>query len=214
MGKSTGGSYLPGADYTRTGATDTGGTYASATLTSPTLSSPTLTSPTITSPTITGTTTIGAGATLTSPTLISPTTTGSKPAVISGSGATVTLTAAQSGATFLFDRAAGIVVTLPTPAAGISFDFIVATSITSNAAAIAMSAGSIFIVGSVLVQKASDGTNLSCFADGTSIVTISMNGTTTGGLKGTWMRLRAISTTVWAIEGFVNGSGTIATPFA
>ncbi len=34
-GKSTGGSYLPNADYTRTGATDTGGTYSGATLTSP-----------------------------------------------------------------------------------------------------------------------------------------------------------------------------------
>lgn len=35
---STGGSYLPRANYNRTGATDTGGTYASATLTSPTIS--------------------------------------------------------------------------------------------------------------------------------------------------------------------------------
>lgn len=53
-GKSTGGSYLPQADYTRTGATDTGGTYASATLSSPTITSATISSPTITSPTITG----------------------------------------------------------------------------------------------------------------------------------------------------------------
>lgn len=60
MGKSTGGAYLPNADYTRTGATDTGGTYASATLTSPTLS---------------GATAIGAGATLTTPTLTNPTVT-------------------------------------------------------------------------------------------------------------------------------------------
>lgn len=42
MGKSTGGAYLPNADYTRTGATDTGGTYASATLSSPTLTSPSI----------------------------------------------------------------------------------------------------------------------------------------------------------------------------
>jgi hypothetical protein len=37
MSKSTGGSYLPNADYTRTGATDTGGTYASIALTNPTI---------------------------------------------------------------------------------------------------------------------------------------------------------------------------------
>ena len=71
MGKSTGGAYLPNADYTRTGATDTGGTYASATYTGSTI-----TSPTITSPTITGTTSIGTGATLTTPSLVSPAVTG------------------------------------------------------------------------------------------------------------------------------------------
>ncbi len=54
MGKSTGGAYLPNADYTRTGATDTGGTYAGATYTTATLTSPTITSPTVTGGTSTG----------------------------------------------------------------------------------------------------------------------------------------------------------------
>ncbi len=34
---SVGGAYIPGDNYTRTGATDTGGTYASATMTAPTV---------------------------------------------------------------------------------------------------------------------------------------------------------------------------------
>lgn len=54
MPSSNGGSFVPSASYTRTGATDTGGTYAS---------------PTLTSPTISGTTAIGSGATLTNPTI-------------------------------------------------------------------------------------------------------------------------------------------------
>ena len=44
--------------------------------------------------------------------------------------ATKTLTAADSGTTFGFNRAAGIVVTLPTPAAGINYHFIVVTTFT------------------------------------------------------------------------------------
>lgn len=55
MGKSTGGSYLPNADYTRTGATDTGGTYASATLTAPAITGAASTSEVLTNPTINGT---------------------------------------------------------------------------------------------------------------------------------------------------------------
>jgi hypothetical protein len=51
----------------------------------------------------------------------------------SGNGATVTLTAAESGTTQIFDRAAGIVYTLPAPVPGMTFDFFVKTSVTSNA---------------------------------------------------------------------------------
>src|SRR5258708_2613530 len=43
--------------------------------------------------------------------------------VISGQGATKTLTAGDSGSLCLFDRAAGIVYTLPTGAAGLWFEF-------------------------------------------------------------------------------------------
>jgi hypothetical protein len=64
MSKSTGGAYLPNADYTRTGATDTGGTYVGATYTSSTLTAPTVTNPTVTT------------GTFTSPAIVSPTITG------------------------------------------------------------------------------------------------------------------------------------------
>jgi hypothetical protein len=51
-------------------------------------------------------------------------------------------------------------------------------------------------------------------ADGTTIRSISMNGTTTGGLLGTWFRFTALSTTQWMVTGIDQGSGTVATPFA
>lgn len=198
-GPAIGGAYAPDGNYTRTGATDTGGTYSSATLS--------------------GTTTIGAGATLTSATLVTPSITGNARAVITGSGATITLTAAQSGALFVFDRAAGIVVTLPAPVVGLSFEFVVATTITGGAAEIDTDAGTTFMVGSVIVAvadttpSATAGPKLEA-ANGTSTVKIASNGTTTGGIKGQWLRLVCISTTVWHVSGVVYGSGTIATPFA
>jgi hypothetical protein len=137
-----------------------------------------------------------------------------KKAQISGSGATVTLTAAQSGSQVLFDRAAGIVYTLPAPAVGLFYDFFVTTTITSNAAKVITDAGTTFLLGTILVTKAADGTTLAVFGDGTANLSVSMNGTTTGGIKGTWLRVSCVTATQWSVEGFAQGSGTIATPFA
>lgn len=138
---------------------------------------------------------------------------GGKVAVVSGQGATATLTAAQTGSAVLFDRAAGIVYTLPAPAVGMYFDFITTVSITSNAAEVDTDSGSTFILGQVINAVAA-GTNTIFYANGTSHVKISSNGTTSGGLKGGSFRMTAVSATVWEINGIVNGSGTIVTPFA
>ena len=138
---------------------------------------------------------------------------------ISGSGATVTLTAAQSGSTVLFDRAAGIVYTLPTPEVGLLYKFFVSTTITSNAAKIITNAAAVYLLGNVLsntvgaTPAANDGPKT--FAgNGTTHIAISMSGTTTGGIIGTWIECECISSTLWAVRGVVCASGVIATPFA
>lgn len=134
--------------------------------------------------------------------------------VTSVTGATATVTTAQSGTTLVLNRAAGCVLTLPVPVAGLTYDVIVGTSITGGTGEIDTSSGSVFLLGSVLVTKSTDGTVLAAFADGAATVKIAGNGTTTGALKGSWVRLTAISTTVWGIQGFWLASGSIATPFA
>lgn len=134
--------------------------------------------------------------------------------LVSGSGATVTLTAAQSGSAILFDRAAGIVYTLPAPAVGMYFDFHVVTTITSNNAKVITDAGSTFIMGDMTVHKDSDGTQLGVFADGAANRAITMNGTTTGGILGTWLRFVCVTATQWNVSGFIHASGAIATPVA
>ncbi len=43
---------------------------------------------------------------------------------------------------------------------------------------------------------------------------INLNGTTTGGVAGTWIQIVAIAANKYMVTGVVNGSGTVATPFA
>ena len=135
--------------------------------------------------------------------------------VVSGSGATVTLTQAQSGSLILLDRAAGIVFTLPAPVAGTTFRFAVLTSVTSNNYKIITNAGTVFLLG-YLMSIDTDSANavVGFTADGSTIVACTMNGTTTGGLKGTYIELTCLSSTIWQVTGTDLGNGTVATPFA
>ena len=43
---------------------------------------------------------------------------------------------------------------------------------------------------------------------------ITLNGSTTGGLLGSWVRLTDAITGKWMLEGFLNSSGAEATPFS
>lgn len=134
--------------------------------------------------------------------------------VISGVGATRTLLASESGALCLFDRAAGITYTLPTPVAGMQFEFQTTVTITSGAAKTITAAGTQFLLGLVMVFGGTTETIVSADFNGTTHVAISSNGTTTGGVIGDRYRVTAISATQWVIDGYVSGSGTVATPAA
>ena len=43
---------------------------------------------------------------------------------------------------------------------------------------------------------------------------INLNGSTTGGVAGTWIEIIAVAANAYMVRGTVNGSGTVATPFA
>ena len=133
--------------------------------------------------------------------------------LISGQGATKTLTKAESGATCLFDRAAGIVYTLPTPVPGMKFRFVVTTSVTSNSATVNSGSASIFFVGNVNQIIDTSATSEGQVANGTTHIGMASNGSTTGGLIGSWTEFEALSSTLWLVRGIHVGSGTLATPF-
>lgn len=134
-------------------------------------------------------------------------------ALVSGQGATSTLTSAQSGSLVLFDRAAGIIFTLPTPVIGAQFDLLVPVSVTSNSYKIITSAANVFLTGSITNIK-TDLTQLQSIGDGTTMVSIVLNGSTTGGLVGSYFRLVCVSANLWLVEGNNIASGIIASPFA
>ena len=129
-------------------------------------------------------------------------------------GSTITLTAPQSGATILLNTATGSVVTLPAPKVGLKFTFIVSVSVTSNSHKIITDAGTTFLVGMLALMEAAATTALGAMFDGTGNVACTMNGSTTGGLKGTRITVECISSTVWEISGLVAGSGSLSTPAA
>lgn len=135
--------------------------------------------------------------------------------VIGDAAATRTLLPEESGALCLLDRAAGVVYTLPTPVAGMQFEFLVTVAVTSNAHKVITAAATQFLIGGAIMGDVTIATSGDYFeADGSTHVAISANGSTTGGLLGERYKVTAISATQWAIEGVLHGAGTLATPFA
>lgn len=137
--------------------------------------------------------------------------------VIDAVGATRTLTQDESGALCLFDSAAGVVYTLPTTSlqtVGLTYEFLVRTTITSNAAKIVTADAATFLVGAVVSANSGATTATAYPANGTTIRALSSNGTTTGGTIGDRYRVTCISATLWSIDGVVVATGTAATPFA
>lgn len=134
--------------------------------------------------------------------------------VIQGVGATRTLLAKESGALCLFDRTAGNIYTLPTPVEGMYFDFQVAVSVTaSDVHKVITSAASIYLLGGITVGTIATASAGGFAANGTNIISVTLNATTDGGLIGGYFRCTAISATQWVVQGFVYGSGTVETPF-
>ena len=68
-------------------------------------------------------------------------------------------------------------------------------------------------VGSIMVAV-NDGSKKSFIPNGTSNDVISLNGSTTGGDKNSYIEITALASAEYLVQGVLIGSGTIATPFA
>jgi|TARA_A100001011_G_scaffold226413_1_gene234429 hypothetical protein len=139
--------------------------------------------------------------------------------------ATKTLTAADTGTTYLLNRAGGIVITLPTAAAGLKYKFIIGTTFTGTFGIDAAAAVDIFTAASTIIisDKDAPGTvSLKQFhADGSDDDKMTMDADTKGRFVGGVIDCLGIATggqgsatAVWQMNGVCFGDGTLATPFA
>ena len=137
--------------------------------------------------------------------------------IISGLGATRTLNPNESGSIVLLDKADGIVITLPTaPVAGTFYEFMVSVTLTSNVYKVITGAGTELLVGQMLGCDTDTGNATLVWPSlvATSNIAISMNKTTTGGIKGDRFIMTCLNATTWQVTGHTNNNGIVATPFA
>ena len=128
--------------------------------------------------------------------------------------ATQLLTPSESGSVFLFDRAGGIVYTLPPAVIGLKYKFWTTVTLTSAAYAIICQVGD-FVLGSIVVaDDAVAAENDTYFGNGTTHTGVSSNKTTTGGLVGGWMEVECLTASIWMLKGVLQASSgaSVGTP--
>lgn len=94
---------------------------------------------------------------------------------------------------------------------GTSYTFFVETAATALSIA---TNGTDKFVGSILMVATDAAGATTGYAPGASNDYINLNGTTTGGIAGSWVRCTVIAAAKYYVEGILLGSGSVATPFA
>ena len=134
---------------------------------------------------------------------------------VNATASTLTVTqATHGGRATTLNRAAGIAVTLPAASgSGTVFEFVIGTSITSNTTTIKVANASDTMTGSAYVISDNSAAVLG-YKTGASDDTVTLNGTTLGGLKGDTVRLVDVATNLYSVQVFSQATGTEATPFS
>lgn len=134
------------------------------------------------------------------------------PTPVNQTAATLAVTGALVNKTVTLNRAGGITVTLP-PSTGTGdiYRFYVGTTFTGS--------GIIQVTTTDVIQGA-----LGVTTDAAGVViptaassdtnTITMNGSTTGGLVGSYIELQSVASGVWSVRGNLLSTGAEATPFS
>jgi hypothetical protein len=122
--------------------------------------------------------------------------------IVSITDATYSVASTQSGAVFDLNRAAGIVVTLPTAVAGLGAGQI-NTQNTSD-----------LYSGFAMLFDPATATDMNAFIpDASDDDTIDLGTAAQGWLVGGIIRLKATTAAVWHCEAHLHGDGSLATPF-
>lgn len=128
--------------------------------------------------------------------------------------ASATLTRKAHAETMIrLNAAAGLTVTLPAAnGSGAKFRFYTQTTITSNNYIIQVVGDDIMVGTALVAQDAADTAVI--FETASDSDTITMNGSTKGGIKGDYIELEDVLADTWSVRCVLTGTGTEATPFS
>ena len=134
--------------------------------------------------------------------------------IINLTAATLTATNDVHGdKTVTVNAAAGSTITLPAAnGLGTRLRFVVGTTVTSNNLIIQAASAADTLTGIALIAQDAANTTVA-FETASTSDTVTMNGTTKGGLKGNIIELEDIAPGVWSINITGAATGTEATPF-
>ncbi len=131
---------------------------------------------------------------------------------INSTAAALTLDPKVHGETWVTQSlAATWTITLPaSTGSGVTFNIYVGTTVTANAIIqVANSADVMFGAVGLATDIAGVTVNTTATDD-----TITMSGSTTGGIKGSWITLQDVKANQWRVGGMIISTGTEATPFS
>lgn len=134
--------------------------------------------------------------------------------ITNATAATLAVTADDhDGQLVTLNRAGGIAVTLPAATgSGARYRFCVATTFTSAGTIKVANASDTMCGNAIIAQDAADTAVM--FEAGATADTITMDGTTTGGLKGAFATCEDIAANLWLVHYVSAATGTEATPFS
>jgi hypothetical protein len=124
------------------------------------------------------------------------------------------LTRNDSGGVITVNRAAGSTLTLPASSgSGMRFQIFLGTTVTSNSAIVQV-ANSTDIMSGLALQAQDAGSTVNAWETGATDDTITLNGTTSGGIKGDFIELVDVSSGIWWVRYTGSATGTEVTPFS
>jgi len=137
--------------------------------------------------------------------------TGTDTVITAVTASTLAVTSDYNGFTIPVSRAAGTAITLPASSGSqATYSFLISTSVTSNSTTVKVANSTDVMNGIANVG----GTTGSAFSTLASSDTITLNGSTTGGLAGSIIEITDVATGFWRVSASLVGSGTPATPFS
>lgn len=140
--------------------------------------------------------------------------TGTPSGLVSATASTLTVTAAKhAGKLIALNRAAGVAVTLPAASGtGNRYDFIVGTAMSGGNSTIKV-VGDDVMTGMAL-NSADSGNTVNGWETAADTDTITLDGSTFGGLKGDRVTLVDFAADTWSVQMVAQATGSEASPFS